>query len=70
MFNIAKNLKDNVYQRGLASMVCKFFDKKSEGIGINTEVKPSKQFAKKLHKPKTLKKEQSVQDLKMFGVLI
>ena len=27
-FNIAKNLKYDGYQRGLASMVCKFFDKK------------------------------------------
>ena len=28
-FNIAKNLKYDGYQRGLASMVYKFFDKKS-----------------------------------------
>ena len=28
-FNIAKNLKYDGYQHGLASMVCKFFDKKS-----------------------------------------
>ena len=28
-FNIAKNLKYDGYQRGLASMVCKFFDKKN-----------------------------------------
>ena len=28
-FNIAKNLKHNGYQRNLASIVCKFFDKKS-----------------------------------------
>ena len=27
-FNIAKNLKYDGYQRGLASMFCKFFDKK------------------------------------------
>ena len=33
-FNIAKNLKCDGYQRGLASMVYKFFDKKSTGSGI------------------------------------
>ena len=30
-FNIAKNLKYDGYQRGFASMVCKFFNKKSSG---------------------------------------
>ena len=30
-FNIAKNPKYDGYQRRLASMVCKFFDKKSSG---------------------------------------
>ena len=33
-FNIAKNPKYDGYQRGLASMVYKFFDKKSTGGGI------------------------------------
>ena len=33
-FNIAKNPKYDWYQRGLASMVYNFFDKKSEGSGI------------------------------------
>ena len=32
-FNIAKNLKYDGYQRGLASMVYKFFDKKTKGSG-------------------------------------
>ena len=41
-FNIAKNLKYDGYQRRLASMVYKFLDKKSNGSGINIEVKPSK----------------------------
>ena len=50
-FNIAKNLKFDGYQRGLASMVYKFFDKKSEGSGVNTEVKHNEQLAKELHKP-------------------
>ena len=35
-FNIAKNPKYDGYQRGFASMVYKFFDKKSAGSGINT----------------------------------
>ena len=33
-FNMAKNSKYDGYQRGLASMVCKFFDKKSKGSGV------------------------------------
>ena len=33
-FNIAKNPKYDGYQRGLTSMVYKFFDKKSAGSGI------------------------------------
>ena len=38
-FNTAKNPKYDGYQRGLASMVYKFFDKNSEGSGVNIEVK-------------------------------
>ena len=33
-FNIAKNPKYDGYQRGLVSMVYKFFDKKSKGRGV------------------------------------
>ena len=41
-FNIAKNAKYDGYQRGLASMVYKFFDKKSKGGGVaNNEIKPN-----------------------------
>ena len=36
-FKIASNAKYDGYQRGLASMVYKFFDKKSSGSGIATE---------------------------------
>ena len=51
-FNIAKNPKYDVYQRGLASMVYKFFDKKSKGSGVvNNEIKQNLQLAKELHKP-------------------
>ena len=49
-FNIAKNPKYDGYQRGLASMVYKFFDKKSSGGGANMQVKSNKQLAKELHK--------------------
>ena len=49
-FKIAKNPKYDGYQRGLASMVCKFFDKKTSGGGI-TDFKPNYQLANELHKP-------------------
>ena len=48
-FKIAKNPKYDGYQRGLASMVYKFFDKKSSGSGITNE--PNYQLADELHKP-------------------
>ena len=35
VFNIAKNPKYDGYERGLASMVYKLFDKKSTGSGVN-----------------------------------
>ena len=35
-FNIAKNPKYDGYQRELASMVYKFFDKKTKGSGVTT----------------------------------
>ena len=51
-FNIAKNSKYDGDQRGLASMVFKFFDKKPEGIGVpNNEVKQNLQLAKESDKP-------------------
>ena len=37
-FNIAKYPKYDGYQRGLASMVYKFFDKKSAGSSVNMHV--------------------------------
>ena len=48
-FKIASDPKYDDYQRGLASMVFKFFDKKSSGSGIGNE--PNYQLAKELHKP-------------------
>ena len=49
-FNIAKSPKYGGYQRGLASMVYKFFDKKLKGGGFNIEVKHNEQLAKEIHK--------------------
>ena len=48
-FKIANNPNCDVYQRGLVSMVYKFFDKKSSGSGIIN--KPNNQLANELHKP-------------------
>ena len=51
-FNIAKNPKYDGYQGGLASMVYKYFNKKSQGSVVpNIEVNPGEQLAKELHKP-------------------
>ena len=71
-FKIASDPKSYGYQRGLASMVYKFFDKKSSGNGIANE--PDYQLANEFHKPiiqKFKKKEQLVNLLEtIFGVLI
>ena len=51
-FNIAKNPKYDGCQRGLASVVYNFFDKKSMRSGVgNNEIKQSLQLAGELHKP-------------------
>ena len=48
-FKIASDPIYDGYQRGLASIVYKFFDKKSSGSGIANE--PNYQLANELHKP-------------------
>ena len=50
-FEIANNPKHEEYQRGLASMVYKIFDKKRKGSGIKSEIKQKLQLANELHKP-------------------
>ena len=54
-FNIAKDPKYDGYQRGLASMVYKFFVSKALGSGakrVNTNITPqNEQLADELHKP-------------------
>ena len=50
-FNIAKDPKYDGYQRGLAAMVYKFFDKKSAGSGVNIKLAPqNQQLAEEHHK--------------------
>ena len=60
VFNITKNPKYNGYQRRLASMIYKFFDKKSTGSRATTlanksagnhEIKQNIQFSEELHQP-------------------
>ena len=85
-FNIAKNRKYDGYQRGIASMVYKSFDKKSAlltdksathsciNMHANNKFKQNHQLAEELHKPiikKKLQKEQFILNSKtIFGVLI
>ena len=54
-FNDAKNRKYNGYQRGIASMVYNFFDKKVSGKGIENEDILDQQSAENLYKPITRK---------------
>ena len=69
-FNIAKNPKYDGYQTGLASMIYKFFDKKSAGSGVNLHANNEK-LAEESHKPVIRKIKNVFQDLKtIFGVLI
>ena len=53
VFNIAKSPKYDGYQRGLASMVYKFFGKNSAGSGVNMPANNEcpLDLAEELHKP-------------------
>ena len=67
-FKIASDPKYDGYQRGLASMVYKFFDKKSSGSG-NQIISRQMNFTNLLLE--TIKKEKYIHHLKIiFGVLI
>ena len=59
-FKIASDPKHDRYQRGLASMVYKFFDKKSKRSAIVNE--SNYQLANELHQPiiRKLKKKKSL----------
>ena len=50
-FNITKNPKHHGYQRGIASMVYKCFDKKNFGNDTENENISSKKLAEELQKP-------------------
>ena len=58
-FNITKHPKYDGYQRGLASLVYKFFGKKTKGSGVTTianksaikSISQNEQLAEELHKP-------------------
>ena len=70
-FKIASDPKYDGYQRRLASVVYKFFDKKSSGSGIGNE--PNYQLANEPHKSiiRKFKKEKFINLLEtIFGVLI
>ena len=70
---IASNSKYDGYQRGLASMVYKFFDKKSAGSGIKNEIIQNQQLVEELYKPiirKFFKKEFIHHLQTIYGVLI
>ena len=49
-FNITKNPKHDGYQRGLPSLVYKFFDKKNYGDSIENANMSGQQLAEELHK--------------------
>ena len=51
VLSIAKNLKYDGYQRGLASIVYKFFDKTFSSGKIKNEILSNEEFAEELHKP-------------------
>ena len=80
-FNVAKDPKYDGYQRGLASMVYKFFDKKTAGSGVTTlanksaikSIPQNEQLAEELHKPiiRKFKKEKYIQHSKtIFRVVV
>ena len=71
VFKIASDQIYDGYQRGLASMVYKFFDKKSQGSGVDNN--ENILLADELHKPiiRKFKKERCILHLEIiFGVWI
>ena len=49
-FNVAKNPKCDGYQRGLISMIYKYFDKKTFGATVKNEIISNKELVEELHK--------------------
>ena len=50
-FNIAINRKYDWYQRGLASVVYNFFDKKASGGAVKNKNMSNQELTEELHKP-------------------
>ena len=71
-FDIAKDPKYDGYQRGLASMLYKFFDSKVSGSGANLYLKINNYLMNFINQLlENLKKDEYIQHLKIiFGVLI
>ena len=75
-FSIAKTPKYDGYQRSLAFMVYKFFDKNTKGSGVtltNKSIPQNEQLVEELHKPiiRKFKKEEYIQRSKtIFGLQI
>ena len=58
-FNITKNPKYDGYQRGIASLVYKFFDKKTSGSVNKNDSISNQQLAEEVHKPIVRKLKKS-----------
>ena len=70
-FNIAKSPKYDGYQKAIASMVYKMFDKNSAGRGVNMHANNEKLKNYTNQLLKKFKKEQFILDSKkIFGVVI
>ena len=71
-FKIASDQKYDGYQRGLASMIYKFFDKNSQGSGLANNNNENIQLPSELHKPiiKTFNKRKVYSSFKdnIWGV--
>ena len=70
---LLKNPKHDRYQKGLASMVHTFFDKKSSGGAVKSKIISNQQLAKEIHKPvirKFEKRNVHSSFIEFFRVLI
>ena len=69
-FNIVENPKCDEYQKGLASMVYKFFNKKStSGGGVKNEIMPNQELAEELYKPTISKVEKQKVHLSFIDII-
>ena len=69
-FNIVENPKCDEYQKGLASMVYKFFNKKStSGGGVKNEIMPNQELAEESYKPTISKVEKQKVHLSFIHII-